>query len=143
VYPKERAKSQRGKGLFIPVMEVQFSQKDRPDATIEDLKLAAKTDQDSVNSMYLKIGDKEYSLEELRKYRTATDAFDVNYADNGIYGIREGGPTKAVADGYYIMTDPLPKGNHTVHWKSSLACVDPGCAEPNFAMDIKYNILAK
>jgi hypothetical protein len=132
-----------GKGLLIPVMEVEFSQKDRPDATIEDLKLAAKTDQDSVNSMYLKIGDKEYSLEDLRKYRKATDGFDVNYADNGIFGIREGGPTKAVADGYYIMTDPLPKGNHTVHWKSSLSCLDPGCAEPNFAMDIKYNILAE
>ena len=132
-----------GKGLLIPVMEAQFSQKDRPDATIEDLKLAAKTDQDSVNSMYLKIDDKEYNLEELRKYRTPTDDFDVDYADNGIYGIREGGPTKAVADGYYIMTDPLPKGNHTVHWKSSLACVDPGCAEPNFAMDINYNIIAK
>ena len=132
-----------GKALLIPVMEVEFSQKDRPDATIEDLKLAAKTDQDSVNSMYLKIGDREYNLEDLRKYRTATDGFDVNYADNGIFGIREGGPTKAVADGYYIMTDPLPKGNYTVNWKSSLSCLDPGCAEPNFAMDIKYNIIAK
>jgi hypothetical protein len=132
-----------GKGLFIPVMQVEFSQKDSPDATIEDLKLSAKTDQDSVNSLYLKIGDKEYNFDDLRPYRTATDVFDVDYADNGIYGIKEGGPTKTVADGYYIMTDPLPKGNHTVHYKSSLSCLEPGCAEPNFAQDIKYNIIAK
>jgi hypothetical protein len=132
-----------GKGLFIPVMQVELSEKDTPGATIEDLKLTAKTDQDSVNSLYLKIGDKEYNFDDLRPYRTDTDAFNVDYADNGIFGIVEGGPTKTVADGYYIMTDPLPKGNHTVHYKSSLSCLDPGCAEPNFAQDIKYNIIAK
>jgi hypothetical protein len=132
-----------GKGLFIPVMQVELSDKDTPGATIEDLKLSAKTDQDSVNSLYLKIGDKEYNFDDLRSYRTDTDGFDVDYADNGIFGIVEGGPTKAVADGYYIMTDPLPKGNHTVHYKSSLSCLDPGCAEPNFAQDIKYNIIAE
>jgi hypothetical protein len=132
-----------GKGLFIPVMQVELSEKDTPGATIEDLKLTAKTDQDSVNSLYLKIGDKEYNFDDLRPYRTDTDAFNVDYADNGIFGIVEGGPTKTVADGYYIMTDPLAKGNHTVHYKSSLSCLDPGCAEPNFAQDIKYNIIAK
>jgi hypothetical protein len=132
-----------GKGLFIPVMQVELSDKDTPGATIEDLKLSAKTDQDSVNSLYLKIDDKEYNFDDLRPYRTDTDGFDVDYADNGIFGIVEGGPTKAVADGYYIMTDPLPKGNHTVHYKSSLSCLDPGCAEPNFAQDIKYNIIAE
>jgi hypothetical protein len=132
-----------GKGLFIPVMQVELSEKDTPGATIEDLKLTAKTDQDSVNSLYLNIGDKEYNFDDLRPYRTDTDAFNVDYADNGIFGIVEGGPTKTVADGYYIMTDPLAKGNHTVHYKSSLSCLDPGCAEPNFAQDIKYNIIAK
>jgi hypothetical protein len=132
-----------GKGLFIPVMQVELSDKDTPGATVEELKLSAKTDQDSVNSLYLKIGDKEYNFEDLRKYRTDTDGFDVDYADNGIFGIVEGGPTKAVADGYYIMTDPLQKGNYTIHYKSSLSCLEPGCAEPNFAQDIKYNIIAK
>jgi hypothetical protein len=132
-----------GKGLLIPVMQVELSEKDTPGASIEDLKLTAKTDQDSVNSLYLKIGDKEYNFDNLRPYRTDTNAFDVDYADNGIFGIVEGGPTKTVADGYYIMTDPLPKGNHTVHYKSSLSCLDPGCAEPNFAQDINYNIIAK
>ncbi|MGB7557024.1 MAG: hypothetical protein WBM37_00770 [Nitrososphaeraceae archaeon] len=107
------------------------------------MKLAAKEDQDSVNSLYLKIDDKEYNYEDLRKYRTNTDVFEVAYADNGLFGVIEGGPSKVAADGYYIMTDPLPKGNHTVHYKSSLSCLDPGCAEPNFAQDIKYNIIAK
>jgi hypothetical protein len=38
----------------------------------------------------------------------------VAYADNGISGIIAGGPSKVVADEYYIMTDPLPEGNHTI-----------------------------
>ena len=142
-YLIEHVKSQPVKVLFIPVMQVELSEKDTPGATIEDLKLSAKTDQDSVNSLYLKIGDKEYNFEDLRKYRTDTDGFDVDYADNGIFGIVEGGPTTAVADGYYIMTDPLQRGNYTVHYRSSLSCLEPGCAEPNFAQDIKYNIIAE
>lgn len=132
-----------GKGLLIPVMPVEISDKEMPGGTPEELKLAAKTDQDSVNSLYLMIGDKVYNFEDLRAYRMNTDIFEVDYADNGIFGIIEGGPSKVAADGYYILTEPFPKGNHTVHYKSSLSCLDPGCAEPNFAQDIKYNIIAE
>ena len=132
-----------GKGLFIPVMQVEISNKDLSDATPEDLKAETKKDQDSVNSLYLKIGDKEYNYGELQKYRTPTDVFDVDYANNGIFAIVEGGPTKASADGFYVITEPLQKGNYTIHYKSSLSCLDPNCAEPNFAQDIKYNIIAK
>jgi hypothetical protein len=53
------------------------------------------------------------------------------------------GPSKVAADGYYILTEPLQQGNYTIHFKSSLSCLDPGCAEPNFAQDIKYNIIAE
>jgi hypothetical protein len=142
-FSKRTCEVPAGKALFIPVMQVELSEKDTPGASIEDLKQTAKTDQDSVNSLYLKIGDKEYNFDDLRPYRTDTNAFDVDYADNGIFGIVEGGPTKAVADGYYVITEPLTKGNYPIHYKSSLSCLDPGCAEPNFAQDINYNITAK
>jgi hypothetical protein len=132
-----------GKGLFIPVMQVEWSDKEAPGASVEELHKSAKKDQDSVNSLYLKIGDKEYKYDDLIKYRTPTDAFEVIFPDNGIFGVIEGGPSKAVADGFYIITEPLTKGNYLVHFKSSLICLDPGCAEPNFAQDIKYNIIAE
>jgi hypothetical protein len=132
-----------GRGLFIPVMQVEWSDKEAPGASVEELSKSARKDQDSVNSLYLKIGNKEYNFDELNKYRIHTDPFDVVFADNGIYGVKEGGPSKVVADGRYVITEPLPKGNHTVHYKSSLICPDPDCAEPNFAQDIKYNIIAK
>lgn len=132
-----------GKGLFIPVMQVEWSDKEFPGATVEELDTSAKKDQDSVNSLYLKIGDKEYKYEDLIKYRTHTDVFEVVFPDKGIFGVIEGGPSKVVADGFYIITEPLIKGNYSIHFKSSLICLDPGCAEPNFAQDLKYNIVAE
>jgi hypothetical protein len=132
-----------GKGLLIPVMVVEISDKEYPGATVDDLASSAKQDQDSVNSLYLKIDDKEYGYDELVKYRTNTGPFNVVFPDNPAFGVLEGGPSKTVADGFYILTEPISKGNHTVHYKSSLLCLDPDCAEPNFGQDIKYNIIAK
>src|SRR5215211_635072 len=131
-----------GKGLLIPVMVVEWSDKEVPNASVEELHKSAKKDQDSVNSLYLKIGDKEYKYEDLLKYRTHTDDFRVVFPDTGLFGVIEGGPSKVVADGFYIITEPLAKGSYPIHFKSSLICLDPDCAEPNFAQDIKYNIIA-
>ena len=131
-----------GKALLIPVMQ-GITDKDIPGASVQELATSAKKDQDSVNSLYLKIGDKEYNYEDLFKYRAPTDAFDVVWADKAIFGILEGGPSKAVADGFYILTEPLKNGTYPIHFKSSLICPDPDCADPNFAQDITYNIIAK
>jgi hypothetical protein len=101
-----------GKGLFIPVMQVEWSDKEAPGASVEKLHKSAKKDQDSVNSLYLKIGDKEYNYQDINKYRTHTDDFEVVFPDNGIFGVAEGGVSKVVADGRYIITEPLTKGNN-------------------------------
>jgi hypothetical protein len=132
-----------GKGLLIPVMQVEWSDKEAPGASVEELHKSAKKDQDSVNSLYLKIGDKKYKYKDLIKFRTQTDVFEVVFPDKGIFGVIEGGISKVVADGFYIITEPLIKGNYSIHFKSSLICPDPGCAEPNFAQDIKYNIVVE
>ena len=132
-----------GKGLLIPVMVMEISDKEAPGSTVEDLHNAATKDQDGVNSLYLKIDDNEYKFNDLIRYRIHTDVFDVMWPDNGAFGVREGGPSNAVADGFYIITEPLNPGNHSIHYKSSLICPDPGCVEPAFAQDVKYNIIAK
>jgi len=133
-----------GKGLLIPVMEVEQSDKELPGASVEVLTNAAKQDQDSVNSLYLNIDNEEYTYDDLLKYRIQpTEPFQVIFPDNGIFGVMDGGPSQVVADGWYIISEPLTPGNHTVHSRSSLSCPDPGCVEPAFAMDVKYNIIAK
>jgi hypothetical protein len=147
--PNTGGKSERactvpaGKGLLIPVMQVEWSDKEAPGASVEELHTSAKKDQDSVNSLYLKIGDKEYNYQDLIKYRTHTDDFEVTFPDNGIFGVMEGGVSRAVADGHYIITEHLPRGNHTVHYKSSLTCEGTDCVDHKFSQDIKYNITAE
>jgi hypothetical protein len=131
-----------GKGLLIPVSQVEISDKEAPGSSVEDLHKLAKKDQDSVTSLYLKVDDSEYSQENLTKYRIHTGDFEVNFPVNAIFGVLEPGPSKAVADGFYVITEPLQKGNHTIWYKSSLIC--PGeCMEPNFAQDIKYDLVAR
>jgi len=132
-----------GKGLFIPVMQVAITEAEFPGASDKEMAESAKKDQDSVNSLYLKIDDKEYKVENLTKYRTNTEPFTVNIPPKATFGIEREGPSKAVADGYYIITEPLATGNHTIHFKSSLICSEPDCADPNFVQDIKYNIIAE
>jgi hypothetical protein len=120
-----------------------MSQKEAPKDTAQDLVKAATADQDGVNSLYLKIGDKEWKYPDLLKYRTHVGVFNVTFPNNGLFGIIQGGPTIAAGDGYYIMTEPLPKGNYLVHYKSSLICTQPDCVDPHFAQDITYNIIAR
>src|SRR5512133_2082160 len=93
-------------------------------ASVQDLYKSAKEDQDHVNSLYLKIGDKEYNFQDLNKYRTPTDVFEVGWPEKGAtFGVTEGGVSKAVADGRYIITEPLAKCTYNIHFKSSL--LDP------------------
>lgn len=129
-----------GKSLFIPVMHVEISGFESPGASDQELSDAARKDQDKVNSLYLKIDDKEFKHDNLTQYRTHTEPFETTWPDKALFGIEKGGNTTVVADGWYIITEPLAKGNHTVHFKSSLP-PDPSGAE-GYATDIKYNIIA-
>jgi hypothetical protein len=130
-----------GKGLFIPVMVVAVSEKDFPGKRIEELGKIARKDQDSVTNLYLKIDSREYDDKELGGYRKQTDDFSVTFPENAIFGATKG-VSKVVTDGHYIITNKLSKGNHIVHYKSSLTCWSDGL-EPKFAQDIKYSIIVE
>ena len=84
-----------------------------------------------------------YNYNDLIKYRTHADAFNIVFPDKAIYGVLKGGPSKAGAYGIYIITKPLAKGTYPIHFKSSLLCQEADCSEPKFAQDIKYMVIAK
>ncbi len=130
-----------GKGVLIPVMVVEVSDKERPG---KPLDVIAKTDQDSVTDLYLSINGKVYDKAYLSRYRipAPTAAFDVEFPNNPIYDASPG-RSKAVADGYYIITDVLPEGNHEIHFKSSLTCQGANCFEPQFETDVTYKITVR
>jgi hypothetical protein len=138
-----------GKGLLIPVMIMEMSDKEMPGGSVEELSKSAKEDQDKVNSLYLNIDNTVYKYDNLTDYRTHTEAFEATFPEfpeQGIFGVtlkpNESGISKVVADGYYIITEPIAKGNHTIHFKSSLSA-DPTSEEPPFATDVIYHIIAE
>ena len=137
-----------GKGVLIPVMTVvsTTNELEEGEGTPARLDKIAKDDQDSVNSLYLRINDDEYPFVNLSKYRTHTDLFEVVYPQGAIFSARPG-VSNAVADGYYIITEPLTKGNYTVQYKGSLGCSpdQEGCLPDTvtFAHDIKYRLIVE
>jgi hypothetical protein len=91
-------------------MQTAFTDQDIP--SVEELE---SHKEDSVNSLYLRIGDEEEdNYDGLLEYRTHTDAFDVISADKAIIGILEDDPTKNVADRFYSITN----GSYSIHFKS-------------------------
>jgi hypothetical protein len=129
-----------GKGILIPVMTVVATEKEYPGSSVSELTDIVKKDQDSVMALSLDIAGKSYSLDDLRKFRTTTGEFEVTFPKDGIFGVTEAGPSKAVADGYYLLTEPLSKGNYTIHYKGALGNPLEGT---NFQHDITYRLIVK
>jgi hypothetical protein len=131
-----------GKAVFVPVMSVVITDKEKPNASIEELHNLAKKDQDSVTSLALTVGNKTYSFDDLKKYRVHTEDFQVVFPENGIFGATSG-PSAAVGDGYHVITDKLSKGNYTIAYKGSLICPGSDCLAPNFAEDVTFKLIVE
>jgi hypothetical protein len=129
-----------GKGLLIPVMTVVATDKEYPGSSIADLARVVKEDQDSVTSLSLDVNGTNYTFDDLKPFRTATGEFQVTFPKEGIFGVTEEGPSKAIADGYYLITEPLSPGNYTIHFNGALG--DP-LEGTNFQHDISYLVTVK
>jgi hypothetical protein len=129
-------KAPKGSGVFISICDAVYSEAEKPGSTIEDLDKLATKDQDSAYNVYLKINDEEFKLEDLKKYRFHTGPFDVVIPpEETLFGLRAG-PTKAVADGYYVITEPLSAGNYTIVTKANIS-------EPTWNSEVKYNLVVE
>ena len=128
-----------GSGIFIPIITVEASTAEAPGSTVDDLNKIAKDDQDGVTSLFLKLNDEVINYDVLKMHRIHTGDFKVMFPANALFGAKPG-PSDVVADGYYVITHPLPRGNHTIDIKSSLACLGPECTEPTFASEIHYRL---
>ena len=127
-----------GMGLLIPVMTMVATDKEYPGSSIAELARVAKADQDSVSDVSLDVDGKNYIFEDLKPFRNSTGEFQVTFPDKGIFGIAKGGPSKAVADGYYLITEPLPPGQHNINFKGTL-----DLPTSIFTHDITYLVTAK
>jgi hypothetical protein len=120
------------KGVLIPIMTMIATDREYPRLSASELFDIARADQDNVVSISLTINKDVYRFNDLRKFRTHTSEFDVEFPEDGIFGVKDEGRSKAVADGYYVLTEPLKSENqYKIHFDGSIS-------KPPFKHDIEY-----
>lgn len=130
-----------GLGLFIPVITGEASQGEIQGSTVEDLRMAAKDDQQSMQNLVLSINGKVIPEEVLRSYALLTGDFDTIFPNNAVFGANPG-PSKVVADGYYVITKPLPAGNYDIIFSGRIPS-EPGSTDPPFSTRSIYHLIVK
>lgn len=130
-----------GLGLFIPVIAGEFSQGESPGSTVEDLRMTAKNDQESMQNLVLSINGKVIPENVLRSYALLTGDFEFIFPNNAVYGANPG-LSKAVADGYYVITKPLSPGKYDIIF-SGLIPSEPGSTEPPFSTKSIYHLIVE
>lgn len=84
-------------------------------------------------------GKKVKKAKDLEDFRAQSPAFHFFLPENNIFGIDEpeGGGYFGVTDGYWMMLNPLPAGDHQVHFEGAFVS-DEGYVI--FALDVTYNL---
>jgi hypothetical protein len=126
-----------GKGIFIPAISVEVSDKEVPNSSVDDLKRIAKKDQDNVNNLSVKLDGIE--VNDIRSFRTPTNGFQLEFPQNAIFPVSEG-TSQAVADGFYLITKPPSTGTHTIEVKGSVSHDDENIVDPQFSLNVKYTL---
>jgi hypothetical protein len=123
-----------GQHILIPVNVVEISLAEFPTAkTDDDLHKLAEEDESSNPFVFLSVDGKEF--QNLAQYRVHSRAFDVNFPDNPIFG-HQHGPSRAVSDGYWVILEALPAGEHEIHFKAKLT----NSNSILYNDDVKYSI---
>lgn len=106
--------------MFMAGSSIMNSIAESPASSIEELNEAAKQDSAEAKDLYVEInGQQKYTTEDIRKFQVNTGEMEVEFPTNGdgIFGVSKPGPTKAVADGFYMITEPLKPGTYDLHIK--------------------------
>ena len=128
-----------GKAIFFP-LDVYFDDYPCPDPnfrpapgqSLEAFLLAdAKTFVDPVNELEADLDGRVFK--DLFSYRVQSRLFPFTAAISlkDLDGCVTGSPQLAVADGYWLLLEPLSRGEHTLHFRA---------ASPAFSMDITYHL---
>ena len=123
------------KAILVPVSAVECSFAEQSGTNEQELHTCAEEDQSSNPILFASVDGRE--IQQLEKYRIHSRAFNVTFPENAIFGAKAG-PSLAVSDGYWIILEPLPPGQHEIQFKSSLT--NPTTGILFFADESKYHL---
>jgi len=120
-----------GKAILLAMVNVECSTVEAPPffgTDEEELRACAKcfADQIVVSSLEATLDGK--GLKDLGSYRAASPLFTFEYPADNIFGI-PGGPATgdSVSDGYWLLLNPLPAGDHTLSFGGAFEFPEGEC----------------
>lgn len=126
-----------GKAVMFPVFNGECSYAEFPQYKSEsDLRKCAKDQLDKVTNLDASIDGVKIS--DLQKYRAQSPLFDALLPSNNVFGAPPG-PTKSVADGFWIILAPFSTGSHNIHFAGSAVDITSS-GVTNFATDVRYDL---
>lgn len=102
-----------GKAILFPILNHGCTLADEPTIKSEkELLLHAKREMDVISDLEVTVDGSK--LKDLQRYRVRSAIFDVVLPENNLFGGTPG-PTRGVADGYWLFLEPLLNGKHKIH----------------------------
>jgi hypothetical protein len=133
-----------GTSLFFPLVDAEASTLEGNGQTEAELAAAAEFFADLVDPDRLTLEIDGEPVSNLPDHRFDSPLFtfgplpDNNVLEAQGYDAPAGATTPSVSDGYFAMVKPLPVGEHTIHFTSTLDASSVG--GPIFLQDITYHI---
>ena len=127
-----------GKGLVFPIIAAECSFAENPNLkNEEELKTCTINQDNTVTHMELTIDG--VNISDLQKFRAHSTLFSFVFSKDNIGGVPPGA-TQGVADGYWIVTKPLLRGEHTIHFRAVSVDYTTTAASQSFVIDTTYHI---
>jgi hypothetical protein len=125
-----------GKAILFPVLNF-VNVRAAPSETEEDLRKIPKDQADKAATLEASVDG--VPLQDLQNYRADSPLFNVTLPESNILGI-PGRSSEAVADGYWVMLQPLPAGEHTIHFRGAYVDVTAPAGASNIVTEVTYHL---
>src|SRR5262249_44854527 len=100
---------------FVSILNAEASTLEGNGTTEAELRAAAKSLQDHAVSMEAAVDG--VPVNDLERYRVRSPLFTFGpLPPNNLLGSPAGSTSPSVADGVFLMLNPLPPGRHQIHW---------------------------
>lgn len=126
-----------GKSILFPIIGSECSYAEYPNVRSDsELEVCAQADNNAVAHLEATVDGK--ALQQLEKYRVSSPISNMIIQNDNPLGAPPG-PTKMVSDGYYVFLEPLPTGDHELHFVGTTVD-NPTTGTTRLAIDAKYHL---
>jgi hypothetical protein len=125
-----------GKAILFQPAGTECSFAENPSLKTEaELRMCAIAG-DQVSSIHVSIDGR--SIQSLQNYIVQTPLFNMTFPQNNIFGA-PAGPTQSVSSAYLTFLEPLPPGNHDIHF-DQVTLASPEAGTQSYAYDVEYHL---